>query len=435
MKKFLFIILAFVIAVFCVGCASTFTPEDTGVGDPVQDIGPGSSGEDGTVFKVTLLYENKPFYPTTTMYAQWTGDEGVYSAPFNVFGIAEIRGLDGDYRVNLSNVPAGYTYDPNDHYADNNHTEITIQMLKLNVLNTGIGSDGSGIYSPITVSDLGTYRAMLTSRSHLIYFSYQPTAAGRYSLESWVDIVQNEVNPIMDRYGGSTQFNWLEEQQNDGGSFSSFTKNFRMIVSLSGEYVGNVWKFAIHADTVDASLYPVIVDFTIKYEDGFVKNDNVYETVEPQGPYATESWWEENPPAGNTFRYAYEDTNKLMDPTRFALNPEDGFYHFYDAETGEYGDVLYAMLTKDCDVFETTGNNGFLGVSVKVNGKDYSEFVSMYKTFCKFGVHPVNDELKQFLQDYAIGMRYFSDGDGYAEGLGLLSAEDNMWMFACGYYL
>ncbi|MCH5142401.1 MAG: hypothetical protein J1G07_01620 [Clostridiales bacterium] len=434
MKKFLVIILSFLMAVFLVGCSITFIPEDKGDGD--TSGGTDSSGGDdegGLVFKVTLLYENKPFYPETTIYAQWTGDEGVYSTPFNVFGIAEIRGLDGDYRVNLSNIPAGYTYDPNDHYADNDHTSITIQMLKLNPWDTSSG-DGSGIYKPVTVSNLGTYRATLRSRSDLIYFSYCPFASGRYSLESWVDIVQNEVNPIMDRYGGSTQYNWLEAQQNDGGSFSSFTKNFRMLVALSEPEVGNVWKFAVHADVVDESLYPVIVDFTIKYEDGFVRNDDVFEMVEPHGPYATDNWWEENPVAGANFRYAFKDTNNLMDPSRFALNPEDGFYHFFDAETGTYGDILYAMLTRDNAVFTTEGQNGFLGVTLKVEGKDYSEFMSVYKQFCKNGVHPVNAELKQFLQDYAVGQRFFDDGSGYAEGLGLVSAEDNMWMFACGYY-
>lgn len=51
------------------------------------------------------------------------------------------------------------------------------------------------------------------------------------------------------------------------------------------------------------------------------------------------------------------------------------------------------------------------------------------------GVYPVNEELKRFLQGYAVNASLFSDGSGVAEGKGLRAAEEDQWLFACGYFI
>ena len=444
MKKFLLIILSLIIAVLFAGCSFVTTPDDSANGKPDNNL-PDNVEDEGTVFKVTLIYENAPFYPMETMRAQWTGEDGVYDAEFNVFGVAQITGLDGDYRVTLSNVPTGYTYDPNNHYADNYNTDITIEILKLNPWGPG---SGTNTLSAIEVRQLGTYRASLTERNQWIYFKYRPLAAGVYSIQSWVDIVANEVNPILERYNANSG-GWSEwiRRSDSGGSASSFTKNFRMDISISAAEIpsdegqdGNIWLFAIHADVANEVLYPVIIDFTIKFEDDYFFKENNYELVEANGPFADGEWWANHPITGNTFRYVFEDTDKAMSTSHplgeIMLNAADGFYHFYNKETGTFGDILYVKLTQP-NLF-IDAENGFVSVQVssRFEGKDYSEFLITYTNFCREadGIHPVNAELQKFLQLYAIGQQLFDDGDGYAENLGYNSSEDNMWLFAVGYF-
>ena len=50
------------------------------------------------------------------------------------------------------------------------------------------------------------------------------------------------------------------------------------------------------------------------------------------------------------------------------------------------------------------------------------------------GMYPVTYELYRFLQGYATQARLFMDGNGFAEASGLKAAEEDQWLFACGYY-
>lgn len=449
MKKFLIIILSLILALLCVGCASTYTPEKPEE-DPsgTEQKDPNGNGDE-IVFTVTLTYNGQPFYPMEDMYAQWIGDDGVYNAKFDVFGIARTTELDGDYRVTLSNVPSGYTYDPNNHYADNDNPDITIEILKL--VGTWSGySKGSSNLNAITISQFGTYRAIL-EKNQTIWFQYMPKQAGEMSIQSWVDIVANEVNPRLSRYNANFGGWWEGEPgkaQDDGGSASSFTKNFRMDVTVTQDMVGqdgqgNIWLFKIYADVVNDVLFPVIIDFTISFEREADSSSAYYETVVPRGPYATDDWWAANPRTG-TFTYTFQDTKRVMDTTtplgEIRLNPDDGFYHVYN--DGQYGKVIFAVITND-NLFLTTGENsdapanmGFIYplVNLKVNGKNYSELISVYAKYCKDGKHPLNEELKVFLHEFAINEWIFADGEGSAESMGYASPEENMWLFACGYY-
>lgn len=171
----------------------------------------------------------------------------------------------------------------------------------------------------------------------------------------------------------------------------------------------------------------------------------------------------------------------------------DGVYHVYDEEkyasTGGYGPVLVAYITEPCrfvdsafTVIESFGNK-----ALTVNGgtENYKQFIEGWEalasggfycvsdcpchsasetnkacppscTTCKSictrcpedmmgkpgyaawanadGVVPVTKELAEFFQKFAISQRYFADGDGWAEKLGIYAYEDSQWLFACGYY-
>ena len=54
------------------------------------------------------------------------------------------------------------------------------------------------------------------------------------------------------------------------------------------------------------------------------------------------------------------------------------------------------------------------------------------------GLCPVTEELKDFLQKFAVAQRYFMDGNGWAETKSdppFHAGEDDQWLFACGYYV
>ena len=454
MKKLLTIVLSFLVAIFCVGCSlheGSGTPNNGNSDSTTTKPG---SDDDEMAYTVSLLYNNKTFRPTETIFARWIGVEGVYEAEFDVFGVAKKSGLDGDYRVTLSNAPSGYTYDPNNIYADNDHRNIKINLLKLITPDEG---DGSDIYKNVMlISQLGTYRTTIDERfsgsrsnennsTGRVFFSYMPKASGVYSIESWVDIVTNQVNPIVDRFNGTFAYSTYADTQDLGGSSATFTKNFRMEVSLSKEEIGNVWKFAISADVVDESLYPVTIDFTIKYESGYTSEKTVYEMVEAKGPFADSVFWESNPCDLNTFRYLYEDTDNVMTPKLpsgqvVTLNPTDGYYHLYDEKKDSWGNIIYANIASDNEMIQSEGLGFMIKDAALVNeGKSYRAFMDEYGDYCNIdvkrsvGIHPVNEELKNFLQGFAINERVFADGYGSAEYKGFLSGEDNMWLLVCGY--
>ena len=54
------------------------------------------------------------------------------------------------------------------------------------------------------------------------------------------------------------------------------------------------------------------------------------------------------------------------------------------------------------------------------------------------GVCAVTQELKEFLQKYSTSQLLFFDGNGYVEtnpDISVYAAEDDQWLFACGYYV
>lgn len=307
MKKFLLILLSLMlVAVFAVtGCNGVYNPPivppdtsgDGGGTTTPPDEPPVDDGK--IIFTVTLICEGQNFHPETDIRAQWSGEDGLYEEKFNALGVAS-RELDGDYIVTLSNVPEQYTYDPNDLTADNDHRNLIIELLPI----IPTSGTGSGLYSSITITRTGTYRTRLNSRDHIVYYMYQPTSAGRYSIQSWVDVNANEINPIMDYHNGT--FAWKNPTPtiyNDGGRSSTFTKNFKFELSISSAGIGNTWTFGLHADCTGS--YPITVDFTIKLEGTYEGGGIIYEEVFPNGPFA------QIQPTGD-WRYSYEDTGRTL---------------------------------------------------------------------------------------------------------------------------
>ena len=433
MKKLGLIVLSLLTALTFAGCASYTPPRGEG-GGPSTNSGNNSYSDKDYV--VILVSDGQPYSPQTEISAQWTGEDGIHSAKFDDNGVAVIGGLDGEYHVTLSSVPEGYTYDCNGYVADIHNKHIEVELMKL-IPTTG---NGSGLYQCIRITKLGTYRTTLTSATHKVYYEYKPTSQGQYSITSWVDTTQNQVNPKMIFYTGTSSWKNTENPNiyDDGGSSSTFTKNFRFIVEAAesdvskSETQGNVWSFGVYADAVRGKEYPITVDFTIKFEANYVRPEDRYEAVKPTGNL-------KNIRPSGTFRYNYVGNGRLLDSKRFFLNPDDGYYHLVESPDK----ILFAMISKDCEVFASTDSgNGFLDELIYGrlywDGKSYMSFINAYAEKCNSdGAHPVTEELKKFLQEYAtseVGL-LFMDGNGIAETkTKLKSAEDDQWLFACGYY-
>ena len=402
--------------------------------NPPGGTTPGDPGsEEKLVFTVTLYSEGRRFSPNVTFYAQWISEDRteIVSAPFDKLGVAQTTGLDGEYRVTLSGLPDDYTYNPNGILVDNDKRDVNIELLP--IIQTK--NKGTDYYRDcIEVEKLGTYRHQFNGRNERSWFRFHPKAQGKYVIESWADVSENEINPVMVHYSGNEQYvniDYPTGTYDDGGTSSTFTKNFRFELELSSGMVGNVWVFQLYADC--KGEYPINVDFTIKLIGDYSGNDEKYDPVLPNGPYLNDR------PTG-TWTYNYRDNNKVLDSSRFKLN-DDGFYYRYDevvyAANGGWGPMLFAKLNKDSEVLTADGL-GFSNPLVRLRfaGKDYNEFMNTYFEYCNSdGAHPVNRELKEFLQLYASSQSLFADGESLAEiYLNLSATEEDMWLFGCGYY-
>lgn len=473
MKKFLILILAFILAFGLCGCVTNSptpsTPpdeeqggsENTGNGEEQG----GNTENDENAFTVTLSYHGEEYLPEVPIKAQWSNGAMLYVADF-VDGIASVTGLDGDYNVTLSSTPDGITYDPNAYVATNFRKNVTVELF--DIIQTE--NDGSDLYKNIiTISELGVYRVELTKPNQTVFYQYEPKKSGFYTISSWMDITANEVNPILDVYVGNAQWKPKNPTRtiDDGGVSASVTKNFVYNVQIGNSEIGNVYAYGVRVNG-RADTYPIYVDFQIKYESEYAGDEGFYIEQKAQNlPTAKTPDF-----AGKTFRYGYLDSGRVLDGSKYKL-ADDGYYHKLNSDGTISETILYAKITSDCALFSTPDNydqtnssnpinfmHGFTSpiISLKFEGKDYTDFIHngygayekdkdgnyivtngrLNPVYCNSdGVCAVTEELKQFLQDYSVSQRYFNDGIGWAEEspFNLNSAEDDQWLFACGYYI
>lgn len=494
MKKFLILLLSLMLVVFCSACG-TFTPPivtnpgtNSGDGGESGDGGggegetpgpdnPGGDEETGFEFKVTLKMENgAPFYPSSDMNikAAWTGRNESYSAAFDATGVATVKGLDGAYDVTLTSVPDNFTYDPNGDYKVNNYKrDVTITLMQI----TPCSGEGTAFFKngrdlSKRMGNTGTYRAVLMDKSQKVYYLFTPSAAGRYSIQSWVSVSENEVNPMMDHYT-SVSTVYVNENDfttyNSGGKSGSFTKNFKFDLDVSSSYVGNTWGFRVYAEIKDQRSFPVEIDFSVKYE-----GESLGEGINVQAVGRFDETRANDFTFGSTWHYIYEGEpgNNYLDGSKVTLNwtdtngngvwdetdDGDGYYHvLMEDETGKLklGPTLYVRLTTPSQYVVTT-TNGFMDHLAHVGHEDsqgalrlhslgvdqnrtYYEFIHTYTKYTARhqGMHPVNPELKTFLEDYAICGRsrpLFDDGWGDGDGSLSVSGPDGIWLYCCGYY-
>ncbi len=466
MKKFLILLLTLTIAIFCAGCG-TFTP-------PIV-TNPGNTGEGGNntpidpdidpdAFTVVLLRESGArFYPDPDMNikAAWTGQGESYSASFGANGIAAISGLDGTYNVSLTNVPEGYTFDPNGDYSvNNNHKSVPITLFVI----ADAPGDGTAFFANSNsyakqITNTGLYRAEIKTPNQRVCYMFTPNQDGTYLIESLVNVQENAVNPVLDYYvANSAYINEANPTTFDtGGPSGSFTKNFRFYADRVAGFDGT-WGLAIRASVQPGHSYPVYVDFRISYLRDSANNGV---NVQASGPFADSKT---GTPAGDfTYIYKGEANDKYIDGYKVKFNSKDGFYHVlpqseYNKEDSAINwdncPYLYARIFTNCDIIQgqfnklhinssegllwhrehyidpnviehlPSGNthnydDGICHIGGQINlvlgTRTYYDFVhayyrrlvmSSFNTLKTLGVVPVNEELKRFLDDFAKYMEF-----------------------------
>lgn len=444
MKKILALLAALVFVFALAGCGEYTPPENPPGGNkpPVVDPDPGGDdpdpgGDEEVPFTVTLVYNGFGYDPGSGVQALWyeIGGNGIYRSAFDGDGVAKCEGLDGDYRVTLSAIPDGFTYDPNDvkHIATNEEKDVIIRLFRLTPTTGG----GTHIYNDIiTLNTIGAYRATLTSRDQVVYYQYAPQVSGEYSMTSIIDITANVINPILDIYNGSTQFKIFRETRDGGGYSNTFTKNFNWQMLIDRKYIGGIFAFAIRADALSDDAFPVNIDFILQKDKEYTEEQTRYTPV----PVTEEFISVPDPESGMTFNYAavlnQVGNRYLLDGSYFKLYPKseggDGYYHFYDEDSG-YGERLYVKISSGSAVMDAFTNPL---VSKFAKGKDYNAMIAAYAENCNStGVYPVTEEIKGFLTDYANAQQLFRDGDGWAETEARYdSTLENQWLFPCGFY-
>ncbi len=440
MKKIFALILSIAMVFSLTGCVGEYKPptqsgNQSGVVTPPGEDPTNPSEPTQEPFRVSLVYRGLPYAPENTIQALWTDEEGagVYTADFNRLGQAERNDLDGDYRVTLSALPQGFTYNPNIYRATNDNREVEITLYPL----TPISGTGSDKYENIIhLSALGAYRATITAPGEMLFFQYEPNRSGDYSLRSLIDITANEINPILDIYLGHSQWkpDFPTETRDSGAESNTYTKNFYWKMQLGGEYIGGVFIFAVRAEGLNANAFPIDIDFILDRDGEFTgEGQTQYVAVMPQEEFQTP------PLETGTYRSiaSLDSTgNNLFKEEFVKFNPQDGYYHLYDQATETYGAWVYAQVTGDSFILRTESGRGFFDSHIKLTmaGKDYTQFITAYSNHSRSGRYPLTEELKIFMLDFCLAQRYFMDGNGWAESLGYNATETSQWLWNCGFY-
>ena len=363
-KRILSLILALVFMLSLASCGifkppvNTDTNSDTSGGDTNTDTpGTGDIELSEDAFTVSLRYHGAPYIPTEQITVFWTGEKNIASAKINSKGIAGVEGLDGDYRVTLSNLPARLAYNPNIYTATNDQRNIVIDIYDIQKT-TG---KGSGIYQCIEITKTAVYEVELTSPEHIVYYEFRPTIPGNYTIESWMDTTAEKYNPYCETYTGTFAAKWFDKTVDGGGSEGIYTKNFLNGINLSQDMIGNVLTYGVRVDAKNQDNYPVKVVFAIQLDGGFEDSGafaeyDMYVKQETQETYLAgkieydktkyELVGPEKPLEGRADAYIFDETMYKL------WKKEDGgdnFYHLYNEEeypeTGGYGPILYAYIS------------------------------------------------------------------------------------------
>ncbi|MBO7196734.1 MAG: hypothetical protein J6V80_05360 [Clostridia bacterium] len=314
-------------------------------------------------FTVQLTMDGQPFIPATAVHVYWNDGYNVHSAQVDESGRAVVDGLDGDYQVTLSSVPSGFAYNPNAYIATNDNRNIVIEMRRLNILHGSGDGVGKDVNKPHEITDPGIYTVTVNSEDDFNYIRFAPKENGVYTVESWVSITEEEINPVCLAYLGSSHYVYGEYRVTDVGLCGNYTRNFIHTVKIADENISSsgggqvTFAFAIGAET-KSGVYPVNVTVAVKLNGGYEYDRGKSEIMIPTHDWSAFDFnaFKElaggklvNPETvypGTTDSYVFDDDFYKLWPVS---EGGDGVYHVYDEdkypETGGYGPILVAYIT------------------------------------------------------------------------------------------
>lgn len=359
-------------------------------GTNITDEG-GSSDDpinDENAFTVCLSYNGELYIPLTEIEVRWQDGVSYHSAKIGEDGFARVSGLDGEYKVTLSNVPEGYAYDPNAYVATNDKRNIVIEIYRT-IEATGTGT---GLYSCLNVSATGPYVVDIQSEKTEVFFEFSPSKSGTYSVVSWTDATENEFNPICNYYGANRFFKTFQYAVDGGGAESSYTKNFKLEVEIADEMISDggqvTFTFSIKATSKNGKL-PAKIYFAIMLDGEFslsLSNPKIMvpqAELEPQREYGDEYTF-----VGAEIRKTVNgNTANIFDGSMYKLWPKseggDDYYHLYDPEaypeSHGYGPILYAFITRPCRFIDSALNTVELAgnkmLTVSAGTENYKLFI------------------------------------------------------------
>ncbi len=363
--------------------------------DTPEDATPPATDGTQLPFTVTIMLNGKVYVPTGTLQVRWSDGRSTFTEPVGADGKASVTGLDGDYTVTLLNLPKGYTYNPNIYTATNDRRDVQIELVKIG---TALGN-GDGLFSSKEITRSGYYRASITKAGQRIYYTFRPTKAGVYYVESIMDVSANMYNPILTKYSASFAYKEDLGDVDDGGASGSYTKNFLYKIAISEEELSQVneYTFAVRVEGKDV-VYPVDVDFAVTYvgaaedlehvDDRIVipeeipSNLNYFDKLifstlreadltETDKNNPTYKWLKEYHAYLDENMRIFGNTNwvdaaervdgkKVFNDDGFKLNPDDGYYHIFNedkyAATGGWGPIIYAFVSEKCQFLENPLN-------------------------------------------------------------------------------
>lgn len=227
--------------------------------------------EDKSKYTVKVMFDGKYLDPNTlldegeekTIKAVWTNGFSYHEATFDENGEAVATGLDGDYRVSLSDLPEGYSYNPNLYVARSNKKEVVIEIYDYKPTR---GTGANRYDKSIKISKIGLYQAKLDDKDDVVFYQFTPKESGKYLIESWADVSSNTVNPKLEIYHGqAVGASYYVMTLDDGaeGDQGTFTKNFAYEWQVAPSEIGNAFIFGIKADVNSSTEKNIDINFAI----------------------------------------------------------------------------------------------------------------------------------------------------------------------------
>lgn len=409
MKKILFTVISLLLVFSLTACNGTFI-QGTMATRPTRieaTVPPEVPEEE--LFKVTLLLngdtidKNEAFYKSflaMEIFAEWYDGQSYYIAKFDETGVAKAAGLDGTYRVTLSDVPQDYTYDVNIYEASNDERQIVIELYRLYDAEPISGDGSHWAYPEVKeFSNLGVYEFEIEGPDDAVFFRFAPGINGIYITESWASVAEDNVNPKVEVWNGSVAYAYYSYTEDEGGTRGTYTTNFKVERSVDDAEVGNVFIFRLRATAKDG-VYPIKVKVAIRRTgdliDRYNRTNMIPEEVIRQAKRGE----------GALTRVGYYQGDRfVLDNTMCKLWPKaeggDGYYHLYDEEayasTGGYGPTLYANVN-------TFRRSESLSIKYKGNYYDYRMFFRGFESLAEYRVVMIENGVEVWGSELCSGL-------------------------------